>query len=188
MLELSSDIDPGLDDLFRAWCDHHHAEVIALPGVLRARRYLRADRRPGPARYLTIYDLASVSVLDTPAFLNHGRTGTPMPDVLGPSLVYQRTVATLVGRAGDISGTEVLVRAAGVRDEATSLAARLVVPLSGAGPVTGARVFRVHDGPDDRLLVLLDCTDDADDLGTVMATGPWQEAVVYRRVFDRSAT
>jgi hypothetical protein len=189
MLELSSDVDPALDDLFRAWCDHHHSEVIALPGVLRARRYLRTDGRPGPGRYLTAYDLTSVSALDTPEFRDHGRTGTPMPEALGPSLVYQRTVATLVGRAGDTSGTKLVVRATavGVPDAAASLAARLVAPLTGEGPVIGARVFRVQDGSSDQLLVLLDCTGDADDLAPVMAADPWQEAVAYRRVFDRSA-
>ncbi|HEX3839953.1 MAG TPA: hypothetical protein VHU85_04090 [Acidimicrobiales bacterium] len=189
MLELSSDIDPGLDDLFATWCDHHHSEVIALPGVLRARRYLRADGRPGSGRYLTAYDLVSVAVLDTPAFVDHGRTGTPMPDALGSSLVYQRTVATLIGRAGDISGAETVIRGTllGGPDRAASLADRLVAPLSGKGQAIGARVFQVQGGAEDRLLVLLDCTGDTGDLGPVMAGDPWQQPVLYRRVFDRTA-
>jgi hypothetical protein len=190
LLELRSDVDPGLDDLFATWCDHHHSEVIALPGVLRARRYLRADGRPGSWRYLTVYDLASVAVLDTPAFVDHGPTGTPMPGALGPSLVYQRTVAILIGQAGDVSGTETAMRGTlpGGPDGAASLAARLVAPLSGKGQAIGARVFQVQGDTEDRLLVLLDCTGGADDLGPVMAGDPWREPVVYRRVFDRRAT
>jgi hypothetical protein len=189
MLELSSDVDPDLDDLFATWCDHHHREVVALPGVLRARRYLRVDGQPGLGRYLTVYDLASVAVLDTPAFTDHGRTGTPMPDALAPSLAYQRTVAALVGRAGDTSGAEVVVRATtvGIPEGAAAFAAGLVAPLSGEGGVIGARVYRVEGEPASTWLVLLDCSGSGDELRAVMTTRPWREAAAYRRVFDRSA-
>jgi hypothetical protein len=182
MLELASDVDPEVDDLFNNWCDHHHAELLSLPGVLRARRYVRIDGRRGTGRYLTTYDLDSEAVLDTPAFLDHRRTGTPIPDELGPSLVYERTVATLVGWAGDISGTGGLVRYLAPSNSVgrAPLADRLLKTVPGA--VVGVRVFQAGEGPEAPVVALLDHRSPE----TFEADNSWREAVAYRLVFDGS--
>jgi hypothetical protein len=186
LLELRSDVDPEVDDLFNNWCDHHHAELLSLPGVLRARRYVRTDGRRGTGRYLTSYDLDSVAVLDTPAFLDHRQTGTPMPDELGPSLVYERTVATLVGWAGDISGQDGLVRGTveDVPDRAASLAARLLTTLPGTGLAIGARVYQRRGDPAAQIVALLDCPSPLETIDSIIGAQPLPSAVAYRLVFD----
>lgn len=182
MLELRSDVDPEVDDLFNHWCDHHHAELLSLPGVRRARRYVQADGHRGTDRYLTVYDLDSPAVLDTPAFLDHAASGTPMPEALGPSLAYVRTVATLVARSGDISGTDELVRGLVRIDSGgpAPLADRLL--NSWPGIVVGVRVFETGDGPDAPVVAFLDLSP-----GTFEADRALTEVVAYRLVFDGSS-
>jgi hypothetical protein len=183
MLELRSDIDPELDELFATWCDHHHRELVALPGVRRARRYLRTDGRNGVGRYLTVYDLESVAVLETPAFLDHATSGTPMPPALGPSLVYGRTVAHLIGEAGDDDPGGPVVRARfdpAPGEEGASLAARLL----GAGPGAAAavRVFQPVADPTAELVVQV-AYRSAPNLGAIADPG-LADAVAYRLVFE----
>ena len=186
ILELRSDLDPELDDRFNNWCDHHHGELLSLPGVLRARRYRQPDGRRGTGRYLTVYDLESTAVLGTPAFLDHRRTGIPMPEALGPSLVFERTVATMVGRAGDTSGADALVR--GLVHDRRSGPASLADWLleTGPGPATGVCLYQPGDRPDAPLVALLDCRS----LGGPEAAGGadlLHETVAYRLVFDASS-
>jgi hypothetical protein len=189
MLELQSDVDPEVDDLFNAWCDHHHAELLSLPGVLRARRYVRTDGRRGTGRYLTVYDLDSAAVLDTPTFLRHSTTGTPIPEALGPSLVYERTVATLVGSAGDISGADGLIRALVPTGsgELAPIADRLL--KTGPRTVVGVRLFHAGNGPEIPVVAFLDRLSPGsfESPRRFEADSTLTEAVAYRLVFDDSS-
>lgn len=57
---------PALEGAFNAWYDTEHIpERLAVPGIETARRYVCLDGWP---RYLALYDLATLGVLDTPAY------------------------------------------------------------------------------------------------------------------------
>ena len=187
LLHLLSDLDPAMDDVFAAWCDVHHRENLAIPGVLRARRYRRADDQPGVGRLLTMYDLADVTVLDTPAFVGHTAHGTPMPAGIGASLSFERTIATLAGELGDTSGTELLVRSlvtdvGSTPDQLTGTVLEAVGSLVASGTVLGARAFTSIDEERPGVIVLMECHPD----GADGPPGDWSLAatVAYRLVFD----
>jgi hypothetical protein len=57
---------PAFEEEFNAWYDTDHVpERLAVPGFETARRFVCIDGWP---RYLALYDLASLDVLDTPAY------------------------------------------------------------------------------------------------------------------------
>jgi hypothetical protein len=62
MLVLSNPTDPSQDETFNDWYDEHVREVLEVPGVVSATRYVLADKQlpggEGPTRqYLVIYEL-----------------------------------------------------------------------------------------------------------------------------------
>ena len=58
---------PDFEGEFNAWYDTDHVpERLAIPGFLAAKRYECVDGWP---RYLAIYDLAGIDVLESPAYL-----------------------------------------------------------------------------------------------------------------------
>ena len=60
-------VETGFDFSLDAWYDReHHFERLAVPGFLRARRYLHLDNGP---RYLSRYDVLEPSVLGAKAYL-----------------------------------------------------------------------------------------------------------------------
>jgi hypothetical protein len=80
-------IDPKYEEEFNAWYNTEHlAELLALPGVLDAARYVAT--RGGP-RYLAAYEIADVGAMQTPEFTRRQRTpwGNRMsPRVIGKNL------------------------------------------------------------------------------------------------------
>ncbi len=57
---------PVFEEEFNAWYDTDHIpERLAVPGFLSAQRYICLSGAP---RYLAVYDLANVEILDTPAY------------------------------------------------------------------------------------------------------------------------
>ncbi len=65
-------IDPRYEEEFNAWYNTEHLpELLALPGVLDAARYVAT--RGGPT-HLAVYELASVDAMQTPEFKNRPRT------------------------------------------------------------------------------------------------------------------
>lgn len=68
LLLVMIDIDPDHEDDFNRWYDEeHYPERLGLPGFLSARRFRSSDGE-GP-KYLALYDLESVSALETPEYL-----------------------------------------------------------------------------------------------------------------------
>src|SRR5205823_13835096 len=58
---------PADEDAFNAWYDEEHVPLrLAVPGFLSGRRY-RAAEAEGP-RYLALYDLGSLDVLQSEAY------------------------------------------------------------------------------------------------------------------------
>jgi len=70
------DMDPGVEPEFNDWYDTEHIpERLAIPGFLTARRAERAAPRP---RYIALYDLESLGVLEAEAYLcKQGDRRTP---------------------------------------------------------------------------------------------------------------
>jgi hypothetical protein len=65
-------IDPKYEEEFNAWYNTEHLpELLALPGVLDAARYVA--EKGGP-KYLAAYELESVDAMQTPEFKNRPRT------------------------------------------------------------------------------------------------------------------
>lgn len=59
---------PAFDEEFNAWYDSEHIpERLAVPGFLTGLRYVNIGA--GAPRYLAMYDLESLGVLETPAYL-----------------------------------------------------------------------------------------------------------------------
>ena len=69
------DIDAKHDKEFNEWYNTEHLpELLAVPGILAAARYLAVKGGP---QYLAFYELENVAVMQTPAFTNRP------PDALG---------------------------------------------------------------------------------------------------------
>jgi len=63
---VTSDVDPALDPAFNHWYDGEHVvELLAVPGFTAARRFRAIEGAP---RYLAVYDLAEIEVLESYAF------------------------------------------------------------------------------------------------------------------------
>ncbi|MES1975642.1 MAG: hypothetical protein V4472_24555 [Pseudomonadota bacterium] len=72
-----------LEDL-RAWHTHEHIpERLSLPGFLRARRYHGTD---GPNAWFILYEVASLDVLASPAYLTRLNDPTPWTRASVPRL------------------------------------------------------------------------------------------------------
>jgi hypothetical protein len=68
LLSIWHGVEAGFESSLDAWYDReHHFERLAVPGFLRARRYLHLDNG---SRYLSRYDVLEPSVLGTKAYLS----------------------------------------------------------------------------------------------------------------------
>jgi hypothetical protein len=81
------DIDARHDQEFNTWYTTEHLpELLAVPGILAAARYVAVKGGP---KYLAFYELEDIDVLHTPAFTTRPRTpwGARMaPSVIGTNL------------------------------------------------------------------------------------------------------
>lgn len=82
---------PAMEEEFNAWYDEEHlAERLAIPGFRSAQRWV-ADVAPGAGKYLATYELDSVAVLSSPAYLARFRNQTPWSRrCLGKAVVFKR--------------------------------------------------------------------------------------------------
>ena len=94
-------IEPKYEEEFNAWYNTEHVpELLAIPGVLEAARYVATKGGP---KYLAAYELASVDVLQTPEFKNRPRT--PWGRRIGPTAIGKNR-ARIVGQQIFPSGVE----------------------------------------------------------------------------------
>lgn len=67
ILVVMTDIDPENEDELNTWYNEEHIPLIlAVPGVLTARRYRAVEGQP---KYLALYDVVDVRVLEQPEYL-----------------------------------------------------------------------------------------------------------------------
>src|SRR5258708_11512852 len=77
------DIDAQHVQEFNEWYNTEHLpELLSVPGILSAARY---EAVKGGPQYLACYELASVAVMQTPAFTNRPRT--PWGQQVSPSVI-----------------------------------------------------------------------------------------------------
>jgi len=68
-------VEPSAEEEFNRWYDEEHlADLLAQPGVLSGRRFVRAETAfsaPSTFNYITIYQLDDTSALETPYEVNN---------------------------------------------------------------------------------------------------------------------
>jgi hypothetical protein len=119
-LALWGGIDPTREAEFNDWYTHVHLpERIAIPGFLRARRYVESLKDPRLAgwRYFTLYEVESAGVLHSQAYLSAldnptPRTLTALPLVRAMSRMGCAVTHTAArGMGGDLFVAELGPRA-----------------------------------------------------------------------------
>ncbi len=92
LLQLSSEIDSEIEEVFNRWCDGHTRVDLALPGFRTARRLRKSDRWAGASDampYLTLYELDDLAALTGDAYDHHDQS---MPEEFEGHLRYGRSV------------------------------------------------------------------------------------------------
>jgi hypothetical protein len=102
----------AMQEEFNAWYDEEHlAERLAIPGFRSARRWV-ADVPAGAGKYLATYELDSVAVLSSPAYLARFDNPTPWSKrCLGKAVVFKRWACEQVdpGEAGPHAAARALI-------------------------------------------------------------------------------
>lgn len=187
LLYLLSGLPRRLDPDFVSWCDRHHREVLAIPGILRARRLARVGDREEPDRYLTCYDLADPGVIDSDAFRSHGDHGTPMPEEIRRSISFERLVLRVTALVGTLGHCDHVVRVTwsprgGPNPE--EAVEQWWPPLRDRGLASGVAVAIACDGPD-VAVALFECDGEAarrlEDGDSATGVPP---GIVYRLQFE----
>jgi hypothetical protein len=120
ILALWNNCAPGHEADYEAWYQGEHLpERLAVPGILRGRRY---EALAGAPHYFTYYETISPEVFVSSAYLERVENPTPMTRAImsGVFIDMSRTVCRRVACHGDMRG-------------AVALTAR----LAGAGPMDG---------------------------------------------------
>jgi hypothetical protein len=106
LLALWNDVDPALDAQYNDWhANEHVPERLTVPGILWGLRYGRPST-PGAPRYLTLYGLRDVNVLETEPYQRLLREPTPMSRTMRPALQnVSRWVCKVHEQAGLHSGS-----------------------------------------------------------------------------------
>jgi hypothetical protein len=69
LLAVLADVEPGCEEELRAWYDEEHlSERMKCPGFLQARRFEAVEGEP---RFLALYDLEDLGVLDTAEYRSY---------------------------------------------------------------------------------------------------------------------
>lgn len=80
-----TDIDARWEEEFNAWYNTEHlGELLSLPGVLDAARYVA--EKGGP-KYLAVYELSNVDALQTPEFQKWRANPSPWSRRVSPSVI-----------------------------------------------------------------------------------------------------
>jgi len=92
LLLVMADVPTDREEDFNRWYDEEHvAERLSVPGFLRARRFRALEGGP---KYLALYDLISMDVLQTDAYRRHlGPGQTPWSARMTNAMInYRRNV------------------------------------------------------------------------------------------------
>jgi hypothetical protein len=187
LLHLESELRPGADvDEFSAWCDQHHAEILAVPGFLCARRFVQLSPDTSARRLLTLYDLVDATVLDSDDYAAHGRDHTPLPDDLAAALTFTRSVWKASSSHDRTAAGDALVWELAEGDAVADLRS----PLADEAGFAGVRRFVPVEQSVDRIALTLIDAGSLDDLAAtfpVPAVEPGVTRRTYRQVFHAVA-
>lgn len=93
-------VEPAEVDGFNRWYDEEHlADLLAQPGVLSGRRFVRAQTAfsaPSTFNYITIYQLEGTSALETPSYRAMASAPSELTKQVAMSLPMRRDVATQI--------------------------------------------------------------------------------------------
>jgi hypothetical protein len=131
------DVAPGGDGEFDQWhLREHIPERLAVPGFLRARRYVTLG---GPPKYFYFYETESLDTLQSPAYLARLGDPTPwtrrtMPLVRNNTRTACRVVATRGGGLGGVIATVRLGPRAGHEEELRAWLTGTALPAAAERP------------------------------------------------------
>ncbi|MEO5838539.1 MAG: hypothetical protein ABIQ73_19165 [Acidimicrobiales bacterium] len=98
--QLRWQVEPSEVDGFNHWYDEEHlADLLAQPGVLSGRRFVRAQTAfsaPSNFNYITIYHLDDTSALETPSYRAMATAPSELTKQVAMSLPMRRDVATQI--------------------------------------------------------------------------------------------
>lgn len=93
-------VEPAEEDEFNRWYDEEHlADLLAQPGVLSGRRFVRAQTAfsaPSDLNYITIYQLEDTGALETPSYQAMATTPSEWTTLVATPLPRRRDVATQI--------------------------------------------------------------------------------------------
>lgn len=123
----------------------HHAERVAIPGFLRARRYVN---RGAGLRYFSRYDTDDVGVLASPPYLAALNSPSPWSQKIFPHYQYTvRGAFRVIARFGvGEGGFLTVLRFADGQAPAEETLAANAEKLAAAHGVLGSELWRVDDG------------------------------------------
>jgi hypothetical protein len=93
-------VEPAAEAEFNRWYDDEHlADLLAQPGVLSGRRFVRAQTpfsAPSDFNYITIYQLADTSALETPSYRAMATSPSEWTKRVAMTLPLRRDIATQI--------------------------------------------------------------------------------------------
>ncbi len=143
LLAIWHGVEPGFEPAFDDWYDRqHHAERVAVPGFVRARRYVNLDTGP---RYFSRYDVDDARVLASAPYLGVLDTPTEWTRTLMPR--YRNTtraVFRFVAGTGDADGGLLVTLriGGGVADASRGSERRELAELAAAPGVLRVEVWK----------------------------------------------
>ena len=114
VLALWGNADPEMEEGFNDWYTHEHLpERIGIPGFLRARRYVScpSDERAAHSKYLTLYEVQTIEILMSEAYITMLNNPTPQTRRFLPMFRrMSRTACTVTySKARGMGGNAALV-------------------------------------------------------------------------------
>lgn len=142
-LAIWHDIDPAMEPEWHRWHTYEHMpERVGIPGFLAGRRYMSADAPRH--RCFTLYEGASLSVFNSPAYLERLNAPTAWTRKMAPAFRdFMRGACRRVASAGAENGygggiLTARLEPAGALDAAAAAAA--VTRIAGIEGVVGAHI------------------------------------------------
>lgn len=98
--QLRWQVEPDAEGEFNRWYDEEHlADLLAQPGVLSGRRFVRAQTAfsaPSNLNYITIYQLENIGALETPSYRTMATAPSEWTKRVAMPLPMRRDVATQI--------------------------------------------------------------------------------------------